>query len=199
MNYIKHEGTRKLFRTSIIISIVFILFCMFLLILAKLYLPTNLLSSFDVSNFLKYGYIGIFIITVFGGTFFPVGSPAVVAAAGLLGMPKIPVVIIASLGYTIGTCINYLLAYEFGIHYVKRKIGEETYKDLVVWWNKWGIILVVLFALVPIFPFNLLALLCGLFRFNILYFILINFGSNLLNSFIFVYIGSSAASWIGIF
>lgn len=196
---IKHEETKKLFKTTIIISFIFIIFCVVLLFLAKLYLPAGLLSSVDISNFLKYGYLGLFIITLLGGTFFPVGSPAIVATAGAIGMPKIPVVIIASVGYTIGICINYLLAYGFGIHYVQKKIGREVYEDLSDWWNKWGTILVISFALFPILPFNLLALLCGLFRFNILYFILINFGSNLLNSYIFVYIGSSAATWIGLF
>ncbi len=198
-NYVKYEETKKLFRTLIITTIAFILTLVFLLILAKIYLPAGLLSTVDISNLLSYGYFGIFIITLLGGTFFPVGSPAIVATAGALGFPKIPVVIITSVGYTLGICINYFLAYEFGTHYVKKKIGNEVYKDISEWWNKWGILLVVLFALFPILPFNLLALLCGLFRFNILYFILINFGSNLLNSYIFIYLGASAASWIGLF
>ena len=198
-NHIKHEETRRFFGTIIIVSTVFILTCVILLILAKLYLPSGLLTTIDVSGFLEYGYFGIFIITLLGGTFFPVGSPVVVATAGALGLPKMPVVIIASLGYTIGVCINYFLAYEFGTRYVQKRIGKEVYEDLSEWWNKRGLILVILFALFPILPFNLLALLCGIFRFNILYFIMINFGSNLLNSYIFVYLGSSAASWIGLF
>jgi membrane protein YqaA with SNARE-associated domain len=199
INQVKHEETKKLFRTTIIISFVFILFCVLLLFLAKIYLPAGILSTIDISGFLSYGYFGIFIITLLGGTFFPVGSPAIVATAGALGFPKIPVVIIASVGYTLGTCINYFLAYEFGTRYVQKKIGKEVYKDFSYWWNKWGIPLVVLFALIPVLPFNILALLCGLFRFNILYFILINFGSNFLNSYFVVYLGSSAAGWIGLF
>ncbi|MCK4429458.1 MAG: VTT domain-containing protein [Candidatus Aenigmarchaeota archaeon] len=167
--------------------------------MAKLYLPAGILSGFDMSAFLDYGYIGVFVITVLGGTFFPVGSPAVVTAAGAMGMPKLPVIFIAALGYTIGTYVNYMLAYEFGIHYVKKKIGVEVYKDLSRWWNKKALILILLFALLPMLPFNLLALLCGVFRYNIIYFLLINFGSNLLNSYLFVYLGSSAGSWIGLF
>jgi len=198
-NYVKHPQTKKLFRNITIISLFFIVFCIILILLAKLYLPSHLLSGIDISGFLSYGYLGLFIITLLGGTFFPVGSPAVVATAGAIGMPKLPVILISALGYTIGVCINYFLAYEFGIHYVQKKMEKEVFEDLLVWWNKYGIILVVLFALFPILPFNLLALLCGLFRFNLFYFILINFASNLLNSYLFVYLGSSIAALIGLF
>ncbi len=199
MGEIKHEETRKMIKTGIIITIVFILFCAVLLILAKIYIPTGIISSLDLSGFLDYGYIGLFVITFFGGTFFPAGSPAVVAAAGVIGMNKTTVAFVSAAGYTLGTMVNYAFAYWLGIHYVQKKIGKEVYKEIVGWWNKWGTILLIIFALIPILPFSYLALLCGLFRYNIVYFILINFGSNLLNSYLFVYLGSSAASWIGLF
>ncbi len=196
---IKHEKTRKIIKTGIIITILFTLFCVALLILAKIYLPAGLISSIDLSGFMNYGYWGLFIITFLGGTFFPAGSPAMVAAAGVIGMDKTIVALVAATGYTLGTMVNYAFAYWLGIHYVRKKIGKEVYEEIVGWWNEWGTILLITFALIPILPFNYLALLCGLFRYNILYFILINFGSNLLNSYIFVYLGSSAASWIGLF
>ncbi len=196
---IKHEETKKMIKAGIIITLLFILFCIALLILAKIYLPIGLLSHIDLSGFLEYGYLGLFVITFFGGTFFPAGSPAVVAAAGVIGMNKTTVAFVAAAGYTLGTMVNYAFAYWLGIHYVQKKIGKEVYKEIVGWWNKWGTILLVTFALIPVLPFSYLALLCGLFRYNIAYFILINFGSNLLNSYLFVYLGSSAANWIGLF
>jgi len=199
MGRIKHEKTRKIIRDGIIITILFTLFCIALLILAKKYLPAGLISNIDLSSFLDYGYLGLFVITFFGGTFFPAGSPAVVAAAGVIGMNKTTVALVAAAGYTVGTMVNYAFAYWLGIHYVQKKIGKEVYEEIVGWWNEWGTVLLITFALIPVLPFNYLALLCGLFRYNIVYFILINFGSNLLNSYLFVYLGGFAANWIGLF
>ncbi|RLJ00752.1 MAG: hypothetical protein DRP06_01280 [Candidatus Aenigmatarchaeota archaeon] len=199
MGNIKHEETRKMIKIGIMIALLFILFCIVLLILAKIYLPEGILSNIDLSGFLDYGYFGLFVITFFGGTFFPAGSPAVVAAAGVIGMNKTTVAFVSAAGYTLGTLVNYAFAYWFGIHYVQKKMGKEVYKEVVEWWNGWGTVLLITFALIPILPFSYLALLCGLFRYNIAYFILINFGSNLLNSYIFVYLGSSVAGWIGLF
>jgi membrane protein YqaA with SNARE-associated domain len=195
----KYDRTRRLFKMTIITSIVFILVGVLLLFIAKLYLPVDMLNNYNIKPFLDtYGYFGLFLITFIGGTLIPLGSPAAVTTAGISGMPKIPVILVSTLGYTIGILVNYFLAYKFGSEYVKRKLSEEVYEEMVIWWQKWGLFLVIVFALFPVLPFDLIALICGVFRFNIIYFILINFGSNLINSYIFVYIGTQAGAWLGL-
>jgi len=195
----KYRKTENLFKKTIIYSIVLILVCILFLFLAKLYLPIELIKSNDFHFFLDtYGYFGLFLITFLGGTVIPLGSPVAVATAALLGMSKFLIILISSFGYTLGTLVNYYLAHKFGISYIKKKISEDVYEEIVNWWNRWGILLVILFALFPILPFELIALLCGLFRFNLPLFIVINFGSNLINSYVFVYIGVQASFWLGL-
>lgn len=194
----KSEADRLL-KLSILSSIIFISVCVVILIIVKLYFPIELVNISDINRFLgTSGYIGLFFITFLGGTVIPLGSPAAVASAGLLGMPKFLVMIVSATGYTLGVTINYLLAYKLGSSYVENKISEEVFRDLVSWWNRWGMLLVITFALFPILPFDLIALLCGLFRFNFIYFILINFGGNLVNSYVFLYIGTQAGLWLGL-
>ncbi len=195
----KYKKTRRLFKLTILGSILFILVLIALLIIAKIYVPTELIKNFEIKEFLDvYNYIGLFLITFLGGTILPLGSPAAVSAAGFLGMAEIPVIIVAATGFTVGVLVNYCLAYKLGANYAKKKISPEIYEDVVLWWNKWGVLLVVVFALFPVLPFDLIALVCGVFRFNLVYFILINFFSNLLNSYIFLYLGTQASLWIGL-
>jgi len=193
----KHKETEKIFRLTVLLAILFILISIILLILAKLYLPKDFIKTLDIHEFLGYGYLGLFLLTFLGGTVLPLGSPAAVATAAMLKMPAINVIIISSLGFTLGVLVNYYLGYKFGSKYVEKKISKEIYEDLVEWWNEQGIFLVIIFALFPILPFDLLALICGVFRFNLLYFTLINFGGNLLHSCLFVIIGEKAGIWLG--
>ena len=195
----KYKKTRRLFRLTILSSIFFILVLVGLLIITKAYLPIELIKNCEVGKFLNaYGYIGLFLITFLGGTVLPLGSPAAVSIAGFLGMAKIPVILVATAGSTLGILVNYFLAYKLGAEYVKKKVSPEVYEDVILWWNRWGVLLVITFALFPILPFDLIALICGIFRFNLGYFILINFLSNLINNYIFLYFGMQAGLWIGL-
>jgi membrane protein YqaA with SNARE-associated domain len=193
----KYDKTKRLFKLTIIITILLIFLSVLALFIAKLYLPKGLIKSFDIHGFLQYGYLGLFLITFLGGTIFPLGSPAAVAAAAMLKMPPTNVIIISAIGYTLGALVNYYLGYKFGSKYVEKKISKEVYEDVVEWWNEYGILLVILFALLPILPLDLLALVCGVFRFNLIYFIIINFGGNFLNSYLFVIVGEKAGAWLG--
>lgn len=195
---IKNEDTRVLIDQIIVGTLIFIVASVVLVILAKIYLPRGMISTFDLSGLFVYGYFGVFILTLIGGTLVPIGTPAIVAGAAAMGMSEPLLVLVSTLGTTIGTLITYLLAYYLGTRYVKKKLSKGVYEDLTEWWNKSGFTLVIVFAAIPILPFDILALICGLFRFNFLYFILINLGANLFRAYIFVYIGFSAASWIGL-
>jgi len=188
---------QKWVKYTIALSVIFIILCVVLVVLLKLYAPPDLLSGVDMEQYLKYGYFGLFFITFLGGSFIPAGSPAAVGAAGMFGMETLPTILVAAVGYTLGIYLNYLLAQKLGRPYVERKMSKEAYGDISRWWNRWGYLLIVAFALLPILPFNFLALFCGLFGVNLLYFLLINFGSNLLNSYVFVTIGSSIGDWLG--
>jgi membrane protein YqaA with SNARE-associated domain len=76
-----------------------------------------LFSSIE-SFFANYGLAGIFLATIIAGTLVPLGSPALVVAAALLGVDPILLILVASTGFTIGMTINYGLAYRLGRPYV---------------------------------------------------------------------------------
>ena len=188
---------QKWVKYTIALSVIFVVLCVVLVVLLKLYVPPELLSGVNMEYYMRYGYFGLFFITFLGGSFIPAGSPAAVGAAGMFGMETLPTILVAAVGYTLGTYLNYFLAQKLGRPYVERKMSKEAYDDISRWWNRWGYLLIFAFALLPILPFNFLALFCGLFGVNLLYFLLINFGSNLLNSYVFVVIGSSIGDWLG--
>lgn len=120
------------------------------------------------------------------------------AGGSVLGMAKIPLIIIATVGYTIGVTINYFLAKILGKSYVEKKLSKKRYEVIVRWWNKWGILLLIAFAFIPILPFNILALICGLLNVRLSYFLLINFAGDLVNSYLFVFLGEGIGRWIGL-
>ena len=45
-----------------------------------------------------YGYIGLFIITVIGGSVIPIGIPIIVSVSAALGTAPIPLIIITAIG-----------------------------------------------------------------------------------------------------
>jgi membrane protein YqaA with SNARE-associated domain len=140
---------------------------------------------------LRYGYIGLFFISIFGGSIIPVGSPIIVISFAALGLDKLAIIVIASIGFVIGLAINYYLAEILGYNYVERHMTPKNYDDLMRWWNRWGIGLIVAFAFVPVLPTSALAIVCGIFRVNVFYVMGINFLGSLFNSALLVYLGSA--------
>src|SRR4030066_2551164 len=87
--------------------------------------------------FLNYGLAGIFLATILAGTIIPVGSPALVAAARLFGVNPVLLVIVASVGFTLGMTINYCLAYRLGRPYVAKRMDPEHLEQMTRLWSKW--------------------------------------------------------------
>lgn len=145
-----------------------------------------------------YGLMGVFVATIIAGTVIPLGSPAIIAFAAGFGMPVVPLIIVASVGYTIGVTVNYSLARIIGIKYIERKVSEEKLEDMVRRWKKWGTPLLIVFGLVPGLPIDLLALVCGLLKTKIVYFLLISFSTRTVQFGAFALLGVTVGGWIGI-
>jgi len=75
--------------------------------------------------FMNYGLAGIFLATILAGTIVPLGSPALVIVAAFFIDP-IPLILIASIGFTIGMTINYALAYKLGRPFVAKRVAPNT-------------------------------------------------------------------------
>ncbi len=137
-----------------------------------------------------YGYGGVFITTLIAGTIIPLASPALVAYAASFGLEPLPLIAIATAGNTGGVVINYYLARALGMQYVEKRMSSSSFKNLEEWWNKWGTLLLIGFGVIPWLPFDLLSLLCGLFKMKIHWFLLISASTRLVQFTIFVFLGS---------
>jgi len=112
----------------------------------------------------KYGLLGVFAATILAGTIIPAGSPIIVASTSGFGLALVPLALVAASGYTLGTATCYALAYFLGEKYVLKHMSPETFQSLASEWNRKGYMLCVVFSLVPGFPVDLLAIVCGILK-----------------------------------
>jgi membrane protein YqaA with SNARE-associated domain len=148
----------------------------------------------DLESLLRYGYLGIFLVSLSCVTIiFPLPWEAVIIAAGTT-LDPLWVGIIASIGATIGELSSYAAGY-WG-----RKIilGEqsERYKRAEAWLNRYGGFAVFLFALLPILIFDLLGLAAGSFRFPLWKFILACWAGRLIRCLVEAYLGWGLFSFL---
>lgn len=144
-------------------------------------------SYLDLESLLRYGYLGIFLISLSCVTImFPLPWEAVVIAAGTTLNP-LWVGIVASIGATIGELSSYFAGY-----WGKKIIfGEysERYEKAESWLKKYGSLAVFVFALLPILIFDLLGLVAGAFRFPLWKFILACWAGRLIRCLVEAYLG----------
>jgi membrane protein YqaA with SNARE-associated domain len=147
--------------------------------------------------FMNYGLAGIFLVTIAAGTILPLGSPALVVAAALFGVNPLLLVLVASIGFTIGMAINYGLAYRFGRPYVQKRVSAEHLEEMTGVWNKWGWIIYVIFGLIPVLPVELLSFICGFLKTRMVTFLTLSFVPRLITFAILVYFGQHVGTWLG--
>jgi membrane protein YqaA with SNARE-associated domain len=147
--------------------------------------------------FLNYGLAGIFLVTIAAGTILPLGSPALVVAAALFGVNPLLLILVASVGFTIGMAINYGLAYRFGRPYVQKRVSAEHLEEITGVWNKWGWIIYTIFGLIPILPVELLSFICGFLKTRMVIFLTLSFVPRLITFAILVYFGQYVGTWLG--
>jgi membrane protein YqaA with SNARE-associated domain len=153
--------------------------------------------SSDIGNFFaNYGLAGIFLATIAAGTIVPLGSPALVIAAAPFVNP-ILLILVASVGFTIGMTINYGLAYRLGRPYVEKRVSAEHFEEMTRVWNKWGWIIYTIFGLIPVLPVELLAFICGFLKTSIATFLALSFVPRLIVFAILVYFGQHMGVWLG--
>jgi membrane protein YqaA with SNARE-associated domain len=144
----------------------------------------------------QYGFVGIFFATILAGTLLPLGSPGLLVAAALLGVPLVPLILVATLGFTLGMIINYALALALGRPYVMKKVSAENLEEITGLWNKWGWIIYVIFGLIPILPVELLSFVCGLLKTRLDIFLTLSFIPRLIVFTILAYFGESLSIWL---
>ncbi len=186
-------------RSAIILGIILTIIGLTIIYLLKYFNVSSSPLFLDAKVLMdKYGLLGVFAATILAGTLVPLGSPALVVAAAALGMPKIPLVLVATIGFTLGMLINYALAYRLGRPYVTRKVSAERLEETTMLWNKWGWILYTIFGLIPVLPVELLSLLCGLLKTRLDVFLALSFTPRLIVFAVLAYFGEHVGIWIGV-
>lgn len=126
----------------------------------------------DIINWLQslsiqYGYFGIFFLSLIGALsiFFPIPYTVVIFTLGGQGFNPLLIAVAAGIGSSIGEFSGYLLGFGGG------KAISERYKKkmdfLVKLFNKFGPIVIFIFALTPL-PDDLLFIPLGVMRYSIL-------------------------------
>jgi len=146
--------------------------------------------------FINYGLAGIFLAAILAGTIIPLGSPALVAVAAFFIDP-IPLILTASIGFTIGMTINYALAYKLGRPFVAKRMDPEHLDQITHAWTKWGLVIYVIFGLTPVLPVELLSFICGLLKTRVSTFLILSFIPRLIVFTLIVYFGKYLGTWIG--
>lgn len=199
----QESGLRDLFRaswmrSSIKLAIVATIAGFVVIWILKIFNFGGLQLFSDMESFfINYGLTGIFFATIAAGTIIPLGSPALVVAAALFDINPLSLILIASVGFTIGMTINYCLAHHFGRPFLQRRMSAEHLEEMTFYWNKWGWPLYFIFGLIPVFPVELISFLCGFLETRIATFLILSFVPRFIVFAILVYFGQNIATWIG--
>ena len=186
-------------KSSIIWGIIFLTIGFIIIFILKLVNIGNTQLFSDAKAFIKdYGLVGIFLATILAGTIVPLGSPALVVAAALFGIHPIPLILVATVGFTIGMSVNYGLAYRLGRPYVIKKMTSEKLEEVTHLWGRWGWVLYTIFGLIPFLPVELLAFICGLLKTRLDVFLILSFTPRLMVFTILAYFGKTAGNWMGL-
>ncbi len=155
---------------------------------AIIILASFLVSKYpiDFSKLAKYGYIGVFLVSLLGSAtlFFPVPHAATVFAGGILFNP-IGVGIAGGVGGTIGEMVGYLVGLSGQV------VGQESkwYPKIKHWVDRYGGITIFILALIPNPLFDLAGMTAGLTRYKISRFIVATLFGKTLRSLILSYLG----------
>jgi membrane protein YqaA with SNARE-associated domain len=184
-------------RTSIKLGIILTVAGLIAIWLLKVFniAATPLFANME-TFFVNYGLAGIFLATILAGTIVPLGSPALVVVAAFFIDP-IQLILVASIGFTIGMTINYALAYKLGRPFVAKRMEPDHLEQITRLWSKWGLIIYVIFGLTPFLPVELLSFICGLLKTRITTFLILSFIPRLIVFTLIVYFGKYIAPWIG--
>jgi membrane protein YqaA with SNARE-associated domain len=149
------------------------------------------------SFFVNYGLVGIFLATVLAGTIVPIGSPALVAVASFFIEP-VSLILVASVGFTLGMSVNYALAYRLGRPFVVKRMDAEHLEQITRLWSKWGLAIYVIFGLTPVLPVELLSFVCGLLKTRVATFLVLSFIPRLIVFTLIVYFGRYIGTFLGV-
>lgn len=154
-----------------------------------------------VSLIVHYGIAGLFVSSLLGSTIFiPFSVEAVLPVMVGLKLDLVQIVLVATIGATIGTCINYAIGY-YATELVEKRLGEENLKKAKHLMDKhgWPGLFLILVAPIPLpIPVDPLTVIPGLAKMNFKEFALVVFFAKLIKYTIFVAVSTGVISLLHI-
>ena len=142
-----------------------------------------------VSLIVNHGIAGLFISSLLGSTIFiPFSVEAVLPVLVGLKMDLAQIVVVATIGATIGTCINYAIGF-YATDLVEKRLGKENLKKAKHLMDKhgWPGLFLIIAAPIPLpIPVDPLTVIPGLAKMNFKEFALIVLCAKLIKYTIFV-------------
>jgi len=123
--------------------------------------------------FIEFGFIGMFAAAFLAATILPLGSELVLSGLLIAGQPVIPLVLIATVGNTLGSLSNYGLGYWANKKLIKKFLGitDEELQSAESRFQKYGLASLC-FAWVPIIG-DPLTIIAGILRVPLKWFVLL--------------------------
>jgi len=122
------------------------------------------LNRDSLSELGGYGYLGAFLISLIANATIILPIPGILILVGMGSVPGLhPVLIglVAAAGGTLGELTGYMLGYGGRVLVENRKAHARA----VAWINKWGVLAILIFALVPFLPLDIAGIAAGNLRF----------------------------------
>lgn len=94
-----------------------------------------------VSFFVEYGLVGMFFSATLAGSVAPFSSELVMAALQAAGVAAWPLVIVATVGNTLGSLFNYSLGYLGKTTWIARlfNVSDEKMARATAWVRRYGV------------------------------------------------------------
>ena len=155
----------------------------------------------NIAELQSYGYLGVFVISLFAGSIMVLPIPYVAVVFTLGGVLNPALVGAASgLGASVGAMTIYLAGY--GGHSLFRNYNDAIYSRMVEWIKRRGSIAVFIMSAVFNPLFIPMAITLGMLRFRLWKFFLLCWAGNTVKSLAIAYAGylglRSLFHWIGV-
>ena len=90
------------------------------------------------------------------------------------------------------------LAYRLGSPYLQKRVSAEHLEEITFVWDKWGWMIYTIFGLIPVFPVELLAFICGFLKTSLTIFLALSFIPRFITFALSVYFGQYMGAWLGL-
>jgi membrane protein YqaA with SNARE-associated domain len=174
-------------KTNLLRAIIFIVLILLTLLLFK--------YRTRIQEFAKFGYIGIFFISLLSNAtlIFPIPGVLFTSAMGAVFNPFL-VAIAAGCGAALGELTGYLAGYS-GQAVIEQ---SDWYQRMIVWMRKYGNLTVFLLAFIPNPLFDLTGIAAGALRMPIAKFLFWCLLGKILKMLVFAFTGASVIRLVSI-